>query len=471
MAAPTSSPSFVPGEPERIVLRTAIPGPRSEALRARHGRHQDARTIHFYQDAARSLGNYLVDVDGNVLLDVYAHIACVPIGYNHPALLAALRAGRFDWTAGFRPALGVAPPPEWVELVERTLMRVAPAGLDHVVTVTSGSEAVDNAVKAAFVRFAARRRGGAPPSAEEQAACMANAQASANAMTVLSFEGAFHGRGLGPLSLTRSKWIHKLDFPAFPWPVAPFPQLRYPLDEHAAENAREEARVLELVEAILERGRDSLAAVIVEPIQGEGGDRHASPGFFRALRAMTAARGVAFIVDEVQTGAGATGTFWAHEAWALPEPPDAVTFSKKMQLGGYYLREDLVPREPLRIFNTFLGDPFRLAQLDVILEVVERDRLIEHTRATGAYLVDGLRELCARHPARFAAARGAGTFAAIDAADGAAQAAVVAALRARGVEAGGSGARSVRFRPALVFTRRHVDELMGVLDDVARSPS
>src|SRR5439155_1108773 len=89
-------------------------------LRARHGRYQDARTVHLYQDARKSLGNYLVDVDENVLLDLYGHIAALPVGYNHPDLLAAWRSGRFDWAAGFRPALGIAPPAEWVDLVENT---------------------------------------------------------------------------------------------------------------------------------------------------------------------------------------------------------------------------------------------------------------------------------------------------------------------------------------------------------------
>src|SRR5204863_9423541 len=96
----------IPGEPERIVVKTAIPGPRSEELRARHGKYQDARTVHFYQDAKKSLGNYMVDVDGHVILDVYGHIAAIPIGYNHPAMHAAQAAGRFDWAVGYRPSLG-----------------------------------------------------------------------------------------------------------------------------------------------------------------------------------------------------------------------------------------------------------------------------------------------------------------------------------------------------------------------------
>ena len=461
-------PPLIPGEPPRAEVKTLIPGPTTEELRARHGRHQDARTILVYQNATKSLGNYLVDVDDNVLLDVYGHIASIPVGYNHPALLAAWKSGRFDWAAGFRPALGVAPANEWVELVTGLLTRIAPRGLPHVVTVTSGAEAVENAIKAAFVRHARQKRGGKPASADELAACMQNAQSSANRLQIVSFTGSFHGRSLGALSLTRSKAIHKLDFPAFSWPAIPFPELRYPLGEHAEENAAAEARSLEALESTLARGGGDIAGVIVEPIQGEGGDRHASPQFFRELRRITRKHDVAFIVDEVQTCAGGTGTFWAHEAWQLETPPDLVTFSKKMQIGGYYSTAEYVPAEAYRVFNTFLGDPLRLAELEVIVEIIERDRLLEGVKHTGARFVRELGELTARHPSLLSAARGAGTFAAVDVKDAASQARLIQALRQRGLCVGGSGERSIRFRPALVFGARHAGEALSILDDACR---
>ncbi len=458
---------MIPDEPTHAVVRTAVPGPASEALRARHGRYQDARTVHVYQDARKSRGNYLVDVDGNVLLDVYTHIACVPLGYNHPDLLKSWHDGRFDWAAGFRPALGVAPPPEYVDLVEHTLMRIAPAGMSHVVTVTTGTEAVENALKAAFIAFMRRRRGGAPPTPEDLAACLLNRQAGTAALKVVSFEGGFHGRTLGSLSATRSKPVHKLDFPAFDWPVVPFPASRFPLDAHADTNREAEARSLEAVEAALRAG--DVAALIVEPIQGEGGDRHASADFFRALRRLTSEHGCAFIVDEVQTGGGATGRWWAHEAWGLAEPPDLVTFSKKMQIGGYYCREVFHPAEPYRIFNTFLGDPLRTAQLGVVVEVVERDGLLDRVQRSGARLLAGLHGLTARHPEVFSAPRGVGTFAAIDVCDASTRDRVLFAARQIGLEAGGSGDRSIRFRPALVLADRHVDECLDLLERAAVS--
>jgi 4-aminobutyrate aminotransferase/(S)-3-amino-2-methylpropionate transaminase len=298
---------------------------------------------------------------------------------------------------------------------------------------------------------------------------MLNQQAIANRMSILSFEGGFHGRTLGALSLTRSKAIHKLDIPAFPWSVVPFPANRFPLAQHAEENRAAEARSLEAMDRAIHAGQGSVAGMIVEPIQGEGGDRHASPEFFRALRKMARDHAIAFIVDEVQTGGGATGTLWAHDAWQLDEPPDLLCFSKKMQIGGFYLRDDFAPLEAYRIFNTFLGDPLRAAQLEVILEVVERDRLLENVRVTGAWLLGALEELCSRFPALLSGARAAGTFAAVDARDPEAQLALLAALRQRGLEVGGSGTRTIRFRAALVLLPRHAAEAIAIFEDACKA--
>lgn len=461
--------SPVPGEPARAAIRTAtVPGPASLALQARHQAFQDARTVHFYQDSKASIGNYIVDVDGNVILDVYSHIAVEPLGYNHPALLAAWKDGRFDWAAGYRPALGIAPPPEWVDLLEKQILPIAPKGLDHIITVTSGAEAVENALKIAFLTAARRRRGG-PASAEDALAVMNNDQPGINELVIASFDGAFHGRSLGALSATRSKAIHKLDFPAFRWPMLPFPASRFPLDEHAEENALAEARALEATEALFSELEGRVAGLIVEPIQGEGGDRHASPAFFRALRQICRAHGVVFIVDEVQTGCGATGAFWAHSHWGLTDPPDIVTFSKKMQVGGLFVQGHLMPPEPWRIFNTFLGDPLRAAQLGVILEVIARDDLLSVVRQSGSLLTNGLNLLAELHPGLLSQPRGQGTYAAFDLPDSPTRERLVQALRDRGLEAGGSGPRSIRFRPALVFAPRHAAEALDILDAALRS--
>jgi 4-aminobutyrate aminotransferase / (S)-3-amino-2-methylpropionate transaminase len=132
--------------------------------------------------------------------------------------------------------------------------------------------------------------------------------------------------------------------------------LKYPLEENIAANRREEDLCLAEVEKTIKEWHSPVVAVVVEPIQSEGGDNHASPTFFRGLRDITKRHGVLMIVDEVQTGVGSTGTFWAHEKWGLSKgnEPDIVTFSKKFQAAGWYFHDEkLIPNKPYRQFNTW----------------------------------------------------------------------------------------------------------------------
>jgi 4-aminobutyrate aminotransferase / (S)-3-amino-2-methylpropionate transaminase len=211
---------------------------------------------------------------------------------------------------------------------------------------------------------------------EELSSCMKNEQPGTSLtqllttgspdLAILSFGRAFHGRMFGSLSTTHSKAIHKLDslpfqyyltiVPSFNWPQVPFPALKYPLEDNMGINHREEERILSLVEKTIKEWHAPVAALIIEPIQSEGGDNHASPSFFRGLRDITKRLGVVFIVDEVQTGVGSTGTFWAHEKWGLAkgDEPDIVTFSKKFQAAGWYFHDEkLIPNKPYRQFNTW----------------------------------------------------------------------------------------------------------------------
>jgi 4-aminobutyrate aminotransferase/(S)-3-amino-2-methylpropionate transaminase len=179
-------------------------------------------------------------------------------------------------------------------------------------------------------------------------------------------------------------------------------------------------------------------------------------------------RGVKFVVDEVQTGCAASGTFWAHEAWGLDDPPDAVTFSKKMQIAGYYTRAELVPKQAYRIFNTWMGDPSKLLMLEAVLECVKKDRLVENAAATGEVLQKGLHALAQAHPGRLSAVRGVGTLVAVDLESGAARDAAVNALRAKGVDIAACGSATIRCRPGLYFTPTHAAVFLDVFNTVLR---
>lgn len=202
-----------------------------------------------------------------------------------------------------RPSIAFFPDSKWLQLLKDSLLKVAPKGLDQVFTASSGSEANELAYKASFMLYRRRERGeGVEWSKEDVESCMENSQPGSPDLAILSFAGSFHGRGIGSLSTTRSKAAHKLDIPAFNWPKAPFPALKYPLEQHVEENTAEEKRCLRIVEDLIISWYCPVAGLIVEPIQSEGGDNHASPSFFQGLRDITVKHNVVLIADEVQTG-------------------------------------------------------------------------------------------------------------------------------------------------------------------------
>ncbi|OTA91825.1 hypothetical protein M434DRAFT_396904 [Hypoxylon sp. CO27-5] len=463
--------SFLPGEPEAPVIKTEIPGPQSKQYIAKLDKVFDTRSLNMLADYTKSVGNYIVDPDGNALLDVYAQIASIPVGYNNPALKKAAESPEMVTALINRPALGNFPSHDWADILETGILKVAPKGLNQVFTGMAGSDANETAYKAAFMWRRQRERGGPNVefTQEELDSSMLNQTPGASQLSILSFKTAFHGRLFGTLSTTRSKPIHKLDIPAFDWPHATFPQLKYPLEEHEAENAKAEADSLAEVEHLIKNYHIPPAAVIVEPIQSEGGDNHASPAFFRGLRALTKKHGVLLIVDEVQTGVGATGKFWAHEHWDLPDPPDMVTFSKKAQTAGYYYGDpSLRPNKPYRQFNTWMGDPARAILFRAIIDEIQKHDLVANTAKVGDYLYSKLEALSKKYPGQFDNLRGKGqgTFIAFD---NPKRDEFLKKAKKFGVNIGGSGERAVRLRPMLIFEKKHADILLEALEKIVSS--
>lgn len=462
-------PYFVE-EPEHPRVHTSIPGPKSKAAIEHLNRVFDTRSLNMLANYPQSVGNYISDLDGNILLDVYAQIASIPVGYSNPSLIAAAQSPEMVSATVNRPALGNFPQHDWAQILNSGILRVAPKGLDQVFTAMAGSDANEVAYKAAFMWKRRQERGGPDVefTPEEIESAMNNRSPGCPHMSILSFRTGFHGRLFGSLSTTRSKPIHKLDIPAFDWPQARFPHLQYPLEDYARENAEEEARCLAETEELIKTYHNPVAAVMVEPIQSEGGDNHASPGFFRSLRDITRRTNTLLIVDEVQTGVGATGKFWAHDHWGLSaeDAPDMVTFSKKAQTAGYYYgNPDLRPNKPYRQFNTWMGDPSKAILFRAIIEEIERLDLVGNTAATGDYLYKGLEGLAARYPDQIQNLRGKGqgTFIAWDSPR---RDDFLKRAKMEGVNIGGSGERAVRLRPMLVFQKHHGEFFFSFLEGI-----
>jgi 4-aminobutyrate aminotransferase/(S)-3-amino-2-methylpropionate transaminase len=371
-----------------------------------------------------------------------------------------------------RPSTGVYPPHDYAQVLTDSFMRKKPTGTDQIVTMGSGSEAIENAMKAAFMWFQEKnvhsKAGGI--SQQYMDSSMKNEKPGTPDLTILTFTYSFHGRTLGALSATHSKPIHKVDIPGFHWPIGQFPQLKYPLNEFDKENRQEEQRCLDGVEEIIHNSHNNkgtfgpVAAILIEPIQAEGGDRHATPFFFQQLRALSKKYGVALICDEVQTGGGATGKWWAHEHWGLDDPADLVCFSKKCQAAGFYHKAEFVPKQTYRIFNTWLGDPLRAIELKTIIDVVERDNLLDVVNNSGKILMNGLQSIQQKYPNLIANIRGQGTFCAFDVVTVEKRTELQQLMRNNGIEMGVSGEKSVRLRPHLIFEEHHANIFLNTLE-------
>lgn len=459
-----------PNEPTApSVVTESIPGPKGKEAIAKLGEVFDNRCAYFVADYQKSNGNYIVDVDGNVLLDVYAQIASIPLGYNNPNLIKAATSEKMIRALVNRPALGNFPGADF-EQIQRDLLKHAPKGQDQVWNGLSGADANELAFKAVFFNYQSKKRGfNKPFSSEEEASCMENQAPGNPEIAILSFKKAFHGRLFASGSVTRSKPVHKMDMPSFQWPTAEFPAYKYPLEENAEANKQEDARCLALVEERFQNWQCPIAGVIVEPVQSEGGDNHASAEFFQGLRDITLKYDAKLIIDEVQAGCGATGVMWEHERYNISPPADLVTFSKKMQSAGYWFHDkELIPDQPYRQFNTWCGDPKGIILAAAICDEVADNNLLGPIKETGDYLYAKLDALQSQYSSLISNLRGKGKacFIAFDLTSGAVRADFLNKMKLAGVNVGGCAEVGVRLRPGLIFEKKHADIFIAAMEKV-----
>jgi L-lysine 6-transaminase len=411
-------------------------------------------------DLDASRGSSLVDArDGTSYLDLFSFFASNALGMNHPDLTSPEAQHRLARAATHKPSnsdVYTAEQAGFVAAFERVL---GDPRLPHLFLIEGGGLAVENALKVAFDwKSRHNEAAGRDPELGTQA---------------LHLTGAFHGRTGYTMSLTNTDPTKVARFPRFRWPRIETPALRFPLAAHEAANTAAEDRALaQAREAFTTAGHD-IACTIVEPIQGEGGDRHLSARFLRELQELTHEHDALFVCDEVQTGVGMTGTPWAYQQ--LDIQPDVVSFGKKTHVCGVMAGgrvdevEDNVFRASSRINSTFGGGLVDMVRATIMLDVIERDGLIDRAATVGERLVDTLHELEGRHEA-VTNARGRGLFCAIDLPDAAARDEVTARmLRDERVIVLGCGTRSVRFRPTLTVTEDELERGLAALDRVLTS--
>jgi 4-aminobutyrate aminotransferase-like enzyme len=448
-------------------------------------------------DPAESVGPYLAVIDRDAagqpyrFLDMGALIATQAFGENDPDVVrAVLESLPFVTTryahSEYQTVLSLR--------LKAALNRIAPAGAPRHFIVNTGAEAVENAIKSVLMNRVMTSPDG-------------------DGGFIVSFENAFHGRTLGALAVTHRKKA-RLGFPTFDWPHIPFPaeEARSP-----KETARREERSLKqlwdllvsgrlphaekskdtykremdsideflarpdsggpacdvgVVQAFVEEQRASLspdvvrrakrvAAVLVEPIQGEGGVRLASARFMRRLRLLTRIYDVPLIFDEVQTGFGMTGRLWAHELFDLPCPPDVVTWAKKAQNGVLFVSEELATffQEEKKFNTTWEGDSVGMVRLLALLDKLDLDQI----RRTGERCRSGLETLAREHREILRNVRGAGVMLAFDVLRADWCEALLDRAFRRGLVLLPAGERSVRFYPRYDTEPSAIDEALSIL--------
>jgi L-lysine 6-transaminase len=403
--------------------------------------------------------------DGTVYLDMYTFFATAPLGLN-PAGLAddADFMRLLAEVAANKPANSDILSTHLAEFVETFTRVLGDPDLPHMFFVEGGALAVENAIKCAFDWKSRRNEAAGRP--------------SELGSKVMHLRHAFHGRSGYTLSLTNTDPVKVDRFPKFDWPRISSPAVTFPLD--LADVQAAEAKSLAEAEQAFADNPYDIACFVAEPIQCEGGDKHLRGEFLHAMQDLCHRFDALFVVDEVQTGVGVTGTPWCYQQLGLE--PDVVAFGKKVQLGGFMAgrRVDLEPSNVFavsgRINSTWGGNLVDMVRSRRLLELIERDGAIANAATVGGHLLARLESLAAAHAGVVTNARGRGLLCAIDLPSRELRSSIIAAMRDdERVLVLSCGERSIRFRPALNVSEAEInagcDALARVLADVLATAS
>jgi 4-aminobutyrate aminotransferase len=429
-------------------IRTPLPGPKAKALIERDGAVVSPSYTRGYPLAiARGYGSMVEDVDGNVFLDCAAGIAVNSTGHSHPDVVRAItdQAGKFLHMSGtdfyYEPQVRLA----------EELSAISPiAGGSRSFFGNSGTEAVE--------------------------ACLKLARYSTGRQNLIAFFGGFHGRSMGSLALTASKAIQRRGFgPLLPGVYhAPYADCyRCPLGLKPESCAAECLDFIDHQLFVHLVSPDEVAAIVVEPIQGEGGYVVAPDQFLQRLRELTTTHGILLVDDEVQSGMGRSGRMFAIEYAGVE--PDMVAVAKGiasgLPLGVAVARKGLMAWPPGSHASTFGGNPVSCAAAIATIQLLKRE-LMKNTADVGAHLKAGLAALMDKHQI-IGDVRGRGLMVGVELVRDRQtkeratreRDAVVSAAFARGLLLLGAGKNAIRFSPPLVLTREQADVAVKIFDE------
>ena len=411
-------------------------------------------------DMEQSQGAYIYDSKNKrTLLDFFTCFASVPLGYNHPKMINdEVFKKNLLQAALANPSNSDVYTQQYAQFVDTFSRHGIPDYLPHAFFIAGGGLAVENALKVAMDWKVQKN--------------FAKGYKEERGFKVLHFEKAFHGRTGYTLSLTntlpdKTKWFAKFDWPRVSVPVVKFPQE----GDHLKLTIETEATSIAGIKQAFADHKDDICAIIVEPVQSEGGDNHLREEFLIQLKALADENDAFLIYDEVQTGVGLTGKFWCHQHFSEAARPDIIAFGKKMQVCGILVGnkvdevENNVFKVSSRINSTWGGNLVDMVRSSQILQIIAEDNLCNNAAVVGQYLKDGLQELAKKYD-KMSNVRGKGLLCAFDFTDKAMRDNFIQKGLENNVMFLGCANQTIRFRPALCIEKKHIDEGLSVMDRI-----
>lgn len=389
-------------------------------------------------------------------LDFFSFFASAPLGMNHPKLNNDEFIKHLGEVAVNKPANSDFYTEELAQFVEVFADIVIPDSHPHLFFISGGALAVENALKAAF-DWKVRK----------------NIAAGRDEIgsKVIHFRKAFHGRTGYTLSLTNTADPRKyMYYPLFDWPRVDPPAVIFPIEDNLDAIIDAENKSLAQIDAaITEYGHD-IACMIIEPIQGEGGDNHFRPEYLQELRLRADRHEFLLIFDEVQSGMGFTGNWWAWQT--LGVEPDIFCFGKKSQVCGIACNsridevENNVFQESSRINSTWGGNLVDMVRCAKYIDVIIEDDILNNVRTRGKTLMNELHNLMSKYPDTVSNVRGMGLMCAFDVPTTEMRNQILSSAFAKGAIVLPCGESSIRFRPPMIITDAEIREVCGILDCV-----
>lgn len=408
-------------------------------------------------DEEQSEGSWFVDKrNGRKYLDLFSFFASSPVGFNHSRIRGS--SEKLGKIAKHKPTNSDIYTDTYAEFVQTFSEIGIPEELPYAFFIEGGTLGVENALKAAF-DWKVRKN-------------LSKGKAELGSK-IIHFRNAFHGRSGYTLSLTNTEEQKIKYFPKFDWPRIDSPAIRFPLEENLDSLIEEEKKSVDQIKKAISDYPDDIAAIIIESIQSEGGDNHFRGEFLAELRTIADESELMLIFDEVQTGVGLTGKFWAYEH--LGVKPDMIAFGKKMQVCGFLSStriddiEENVFKSSGRLNSTFGGNLVDMARTTIYLEIIRDEGLLEKAEVTGRHLLYRIEALQDEFSGFVSNARGRGLLCAFDLPTSDDRNKLIEKIMDNGALILGCGEKSIRFRPSLNISTDNIDRGIEIIEQSIKS--